>query len=203
MYALDRLLWEAQVLETVCQLTEEQAEAAASAAEVVQFLTRKEGVLPLWDCCVEAPNIYSCPVEWFLQMLSTQYTAPISEQHPGLTDAICVKLVEDVLNWQLPRQPSSTQGEQVIIFQYWGHFESLGALVLDTYMMELAEEALLVQNLNSDDQDMVSCALKHMPEGHLKKEGLKALSLLLVEGNSKVVIIVLAQLCSLTESPLF
>lgn len=53
---------------------------------------------------------------------------------------MCVKLVEEVLNRRLPRRPGSTQSEQVTIFQYWSHFESLGALVLDTYMMELAEE---------------------------------------------------------------
>nr|XP_009498443.1 PREDICTED: protein FAM65A-like [Phalacrocorax carbo] len=129
--------------------------------------------------------------------------ATISEQHPGLADAVCVKLVEDVLNRRLPRRPGSTQGEQVTIFQYWSHFESLGALVLDTYMMELAEEALLAQNLNSDDQDVVLRALKRMPEGRLKKEGLKALSLLLVEGNSKVVSAVSAQLRSLAENPRF
>lgn len=54
---------------------------------VVQFSTRKEGVLPLWDHCVELPNIYTCPVERFLQVLSAQYAAPISERHPGLADA--------------------------------------------------------------------------------------------------------------------
>lgn len=54
---------------------------------VVQFSTRKEGVLPLWDLCVEAPNVYTCPVERFLQVLSAQYAAPISEQHSGLADA--------------------------------------------------------------------------------------------------------------------
>ncbi|NXU07816.1 RIPR1 regulator, partial [Buphagus erythrorhynchus] len=203
MYALDRLLRESQVLEIVCQLTEERAGAASSAADVVQFSTRKEGVLPLWDLCVEVPNVYTCPVERFLQVLSAQYAAPISEQHPGLADAVCVKLVEEVLNRRLPRRPGSTQSEQVTIFQYWSHFESLGALVLDTYMMELAEEALLAQNLNSDDQDVVLRALKRMPEGRLKKEGLKALSLLLVEGNSKVVSAVSAQLRSLAENPRF
>uniref|UniRef100_A0A8C3ULU7 Rho family-interacting cell polarization regulator 1 n=1 Tax=Catharus ustulatus TaxID=91951 RepID=A0A8C3ULU7_CATUS len=203
MYALDRLLRESQVLEIVCQLTEERAGAASSAADVVQFSTRKEGVLPLWDLCVEVPNVYTCPVERFLQVLSAQYAAPISEQHPGLADAVCVKLVEDVLNRRLPRRPGSAQSEQVTIFQYWSYFESLGALVLDTYMMELAEEALLAQNLNSDDQDVVLRALKRMPEGRLKKEGLKALSLLLVEGNSKVVSAVSAQLRSLAENPRF
>ena len=53
---------------------------------------------------------------------------------------MCVKLVEDVLDRRLPRRPGSTQSEQVTIFQYWSHFESLSALVLDTYMMELTEE---------------------------------------------------------------
>ncbi|XP_027554079.1 rho family-interacting cell polarization regulator 1 isoform X4 [Neopelma chrysocephalum] len=203
MYALDRLLRESQVLEIVCQLTEERAGAASSAADVVQFSTRKEGVLPLWDLCVEVPNVYTCSVERFLQVLSAQYAAAISEQHPGLADAVCVKLVEDVLNRRLPRRPGSAQSEQVTIFQYWSHFESLGALVLDTYMMELAEEALLAQNLNSDDQDVVLRALKRVPEARLKKEGLKALSLLLVEGNSKVVSAVSAQLRSLAENPRF
>ncbi|XP_040427371.1 rho family-interacting cell polarization regulator 1 isoform X2 [Cygnus olor] len=203
MYALDRLLREAQVLEIVCQLMEERLEAACSAAGVVQFSTRKEGVLPLWDRCVELPNVYTCPVERFLQVLSAQYAAPINERHPGLADAVCVKLVEDVLNRRLPRRPGGTQGEQVTVFQYWSHFESLGALVLDTYVMELAEEVLLAQNLNSDDQDVVLRALKRVPEGRLKKEGLKALSLLLVEGNSKVVSAVSAQLRSLAENPRF
>ncbi|XP_027502326.1 rho family-interacting cell polarization regulator 1 isoform X1 [Corapipo altera] len=203
MYALDRLLRESQVLEIVCQLTEERAGAASSAADVVQFSTRKEGVLPLWDLCVEVPNVYTCSVERFLQVLSAQYAAAISEQHPGLADAVCVKLVEDVLNRRLPRRPGSAQSEQVTIFQYWSHFESLGTLVLDTYMMELAEEALLAQNLNSDDQDVVLRALKRVPEARLKKEGLKALSLLLVEGNSKVVSAVSAQLRSLAENPRF
>uniref|UniRef100_A0A8B9P6Z0 Rho family-interacting cell polarization regulator 1 n=1 Tax=Apteryx owenii TaxID=8824 RepID=A0A8B9P6Z0_APTOW len=203
MYALDRLLREAQVLEIVCQLTEERLGAAGSAAEVVQFSTQKEGVLPLWDLCVEVPNVYTCPVERFLQVLSTQYAALINERHPGLADAVCVKLVEDVLNRRLPRRPGSAQSEQVTIFQYWSHFESLGALVLDAYVMELAEEVLLAQNLNSDDQDVVLRALKRVPEGRLKKEGLKALSLLLVEGNSKVVSAVSAQLRSLAENPRF
>lgn len=59
----------------------------AAVPAVVQFSTRKEGVLPLWDRCVEVPNVYTCPVERFLQALSAQYAAPISERHPGLADA--------------------------------------------------------------------------------------------------------------------
>lgn len=62
---------------------------------------------------------------------------------------------------------------------------------------------LLAQNLNSDDQDVVLKALKRMSESRLRKDGLKALSLLLVEGNSKVVGAVSAQLRTLSENPGF
>lgn len=62
---------------------------------------------------------------------------------------------------------------------------------------------LLAQNLNSDDQDVVLKALKRVPESRLKKDGLKAMSSLLIEGNSKVVSAVSAQLRSLAENPRF
>lgn len=50
---------------------------------------------------------------------------------------------------------------------------------------------------------MVLRALKRVPESRLHRDGLKALSLLLVEGNSKVVGAVSAQLRSLSETPSF
>ncbi|KAG6921128.1 rho family-interacting cell polarization regulator 1-like, partial [Chelydra serpentina] len=203
MYALDKLMREAQVLEIVCQLTEEKSGAANAAAEVVQFSTRKDGVLAFWDRCVEQPNVYTCPVERFLRVLSAQYAAPMAERQPGLADSVCVKLVEDVLARRLPRRPGSSQGEQLTIFQYWSHFESLPMSTLDAYVMELAEEVLLAQNLNSDDQDVVLKALKRVPESRLRKDGLKAMSSLLIEGNSKVVSAVSAQLRSLAENPRF
>ncbi|XP_029767893.1 rho family-interacting cell polarization regulator 1-like isoform X1 [Terrapene carolina triunguis] len=203
MYALDKLMREAQVLEIVCQLTEEKSGVANVAAEVVQFSTRKEGVLAFWDRCVEQPNVYTCPVERFLRTLSAQYAAPVAERQPGLADSVCVKLVEDVLDRRLPKRPGSSQGEQLTIFQYWSHFESLPVSTLDAYVMELAEEVLLAQNLNSDDQDVVLKALKRVPESRLKKDGLKAMSSLLIEGNSKVISAVSAQLRSLGENPRF
>lgn len=79
----------------------------------------------------------------------------------------------------------------------------MGAVPCDSPRFGWFPAALLAQNLNSDDQDVVLRALKRMPEGRLKKEGLKALSLLLVEGNSKVVSAVSAQLRSLAENPRF
>ncbi|XP_074865243.1 rho family-interacting cell polarization regulator 1 isoform X2 [Carettochelys insculpta] len=237
MYALDKLMQEAQVLEMVCRLAEEKSGAARAAAEgecparrpfqarggrckavparvcaglpalplppVVQFSTRKEGVLAFWDRCVELPNVYTCPVERFLRALTAQYAAPIAERQPGLADAVCVKLVEDMLGRRLPKRPGSSQGEQLTLFQYWSHFEPLPVATLDAYIMELAEEVQLAQNLNSDDQDVVLKALRRVPESRLKKDGLKAMSSLLVEGNSKVVSAVSTQLRSLAENPRF
>nr|XP_056718683.1 rho family-interacting cell polarization regulator 1 [Euleptes europaea] len=203
MYALDRLAREAQVLEMVCRLAGERSGTASSAEEVVQFSTRKEGVLPFWDSCVASPNMYSCPVERFLKTLSSQYSIRINERQQGLADSVCVKLVEEILQRRLPRRQGGCQAEQVTIFQYWSHFEALPPSALDSYILDLAEEVLLAQNLNSDDQDVVLKALKRMPESRLRKDGLKALSLLLVEGNSKVVGAVSAQLRTLSENPGF
>ncbi|XP_060110417.1 rho family-interacting cell polarization regulator 1 isoform X1 [Heteronotia binoei] len=203
MYALDRLAREAQVLEMVCRLVEERSGTANSAEEVVQYSTRKEGVLPFWDSCVSIPNVYTCPVERFLKTLSSQYMARINERQQGLADAVGVKLVEELLQRRLPRRQGGCQAEQVTVFQYWSHFETLPTSTLDSYILELAEEVLLAQNLNSDDQDVVLKALKRMPESRLRKDGLKALSLLLVEGNSKVVGAVSAQLRTLSENPGF
>ncbi|XP_061450434.1 rho family-interacting cell polarization regulator 1 isoform X2 [Rhineura floridana] len=203
MYALDRLAREAQVLETACRLAEERAGTASSAEEVVQFSTWKEGALPFWDSCMTIPNIYTCPVEKFLQTLNSQYASRINERQQGLADPVCVKLVEELLQRRLPRRQGSCQAEQVTLFQYWSHFEALPILTLDSYILELAEEVLLAQNLNSDDQDVVLKALKRVPESRLRKDGLKALSLLLVEGNSKVVGAVSAQLRNLSENPGF
>ena len=62
---------------------------------------------------------------------------------------------------------------------------------------------LLVQNLNSDDQAVVLKALRLAPEGRLRKDGLRALSSLLVHGNNKVMAAVSTQLRSLSLGPVF
>ncbi|XP_044275781.1 rho family-interacting cell polarization regulator 1 isoform X2 [Varanus komodoensis] len=203
MYALDRLAREAQVLEMVCRLLEEQAGTASSAGEVVQFSTCKEGVLPFWDSCVAFPNVYTCPVESFLQTFTSRYAAQINERQQGLAHPVGVKLVEELLQHRLPRRRESCQSEQITLFQYWIHFEALPILTLDTYILELTEEVLLARNLNSDDQDVVLKALKRIPENRLGRDGLNTLSLLLIEGNSKVVGAVSTQLRNLSENPIF
>uniref|UniRef100_A0A803TFS7 RHO family interacting cell polarization regulator 1 n=1 Tax=Anolis carolinensis TaxID=28377 RepID=A0A803TFS7_ANOCA len=77
---------EVHVLEMVCRLVEEQTWTAASSEEVVRFSTWKEGVLSFWDSCITAPNVYTCHVEKFLQMLSSQYGARINEHQQTLAD---------------------------------------------------------------------------------------------------------------------
>lgn len=62
---------------------------------------------------------------------------------------------------------------------------------------------LLVQNLNSDDQAVVLKALRLAPEGRLRRDGLRALSSLLVHGNNKVMAAVSTQLRSLSLGPIF
>uniref|UniRef100_A0A670YPT1 FAM65 N-terminal domain-containing protein n=1 Tax=Pseudonaja textilis TaxID=8673 RepID=A0A670YPT1_PSETE len=203
MYALDRLGRDVQVLEMASRLIVDRAGMASSAEEVVQFSKRKEGVFAFWDRGVAVPNVYTCSVEKFMQNFKAEYAARINDRQQGLADSVCVKLVEELLGHRLPRRQGSCQAEQVTLFQYWSHFEVLPAVTLDSYIMELAEEVLLAQNLNSDDQDVVLKALKRVPESRLRKDGLKALSLLLVEGNPKVIGAVTAQLRNLSENPSF
>lgn len=62
---------------------------------------------------------------------------------------------------------------------------------------------LLVRNLNSDDQAVVLKALRLAPEGRLRRDGLRALSSLLVHGNNKVMAAVSTQLRSLSLGPAF
>ncbi|XP_015673024.1 rho family-interacting cell polarization regulator 1 [Protobothrops mucrosquamatus] len=203
MYALDRLGREVQVLEMASRLIVDRAGMASSAEEAVQFSKWKEGVLSFWDRCVAVPNVYTCSVEKFMQIVKAEYAARINGRQPSLADSVCVKLVEELLQHRLPRRQGSCQAQQVTLFQYWSHFEALPVVTLDSYIMELAEEVLLAQNLNSDDQDVVLKALKRVPESRLHKDGLKALSLLLVEGNTKVIGAVTAQLRNLSENPSF
>ena len=60
-----------------------------------------------------------------------------------------------------------------------------------------------MRNLNSDDQAIVLKALRLAPEGRLQRDGLRALSSLLVHGNNKVMAAVSTQLRSLSLGPAF
>lgn len=202
-WALERLLRETRVLQEVCEHSKLWGNAATSAQEVVQFSASRPSFLTFWDQCTEGLNPFLCPVEQVLLTFCSQYGARLSLRQPGLAEAVCVKFLEDALGQKLPRRPHPGPGEQLTIFQFWSYVEALDSPSMEAYVTETAEEVLLVQNLNSDDQAVVLKALRLAPEGRLRKDGLRALSSLLVHGNSKVMAAVSTQLRSLSLGPVF
>ncbi|XP_006878752.1 PREDICTED: protein FAM65A [Elephantulus edwardii] len=202
-WALERLLREARVLEAVCELSGRWETPATSAQEVVQFSVSRPGFLTFWDQCTEGLGPFICPVERVLLTFCTQYSARLSLRQSGLAEAVCVKFLEEVLAQKLPRRPQPGPGKQLTVFQFWSYVETLDAPSMEAYVTETAEEVLLVRNLNSDDQAVVLKALRLAPEGRLRKDGLRALSSLLVHGNNKVMAAVSTQLRSLSLGPAF
>ncbi|KAM3919737.1 rho family-interacting cell polarization regulator 1 isoform 2-T2 [Leptodactylus fuscus] len=187
LYALDKLMKEAQILEMICTLTEEKSGRVHSAGEVLKFSAPKEGIVEFWNECVQPTDVFVCQVETMLQSLNMRYAEQINFQQQGLSDAVFVKLVEDILDQKLPRRSRMTYSEQITIFQYWRYFESTTGTNLDAIILDLSKEVLLVQKLNSDDQNVVLKAMKRVSEDSIQKEGFKTLSLLLTNGNSRVI----------------
>ncbi|XP_070468303.1 rho family-interacting cell polarization regulator 1 isoform X4 [Equus przewalskii] len=202
-WALERLLQEARVIEAVCELSRRWEIPATSAQEVVQFSASRPGFLTFWDQCTEGLSPFICSVERVLLTFCNQYSARLSLRQPGLAEAVCVKFLEDALGRKLPRRPQPGPGEQLTIFQFWSYIEALDSPSMEAYVTETAEEVLLVRNLNSDDQAVVLKALRLAPEGRLQRDGLRALSSLLVHGNNKVMAAVSTQLRSLSLGPAF
>ncbi|XP_073514410.1 rho family-interacting cell polarization regulator 1 isoform X2 [Phyllobates terribilis] len=187
LYALDKLMREVQILEMICTLTEEKSGRAQSAEEVLTFSPPKGGIVEFWNDCVQPSDVFVCSVETLLQSLSTRYAEQINLLQPELSDAVLVKLVEDILDQKLPRRSRTTYSEQITIFQYWRYFDSTMVTNLDTLISDLSKEVLFVQKLDSDDQNVVLKALKKVSESSIQKEGFKTLSLLLTNGNSRVI----------------
>ncbi|PNI91206.1 RIPOR1 isoform 6 [Pan troglodytes] len=202
-WALERLLREARVLEAICEFSRRWEIPASSAQEVVQFSASRPGFLTFWDQCTERLSCFLCPVERVLLTFCNQYGARLSLRQPGLAEAVCVKFLEDALGQKLPRRPQPGPGEQLTVFQFWSFVETLDSPTMEAYVTETAEEVLLVRNLNSDDQAVVLKALRLAPEGRLRRDGLRALSSLLVHGNNKVMAAVSTQLRSLSLGPTF
>ncbi|XP_012323630.2 rho family-interacting cell polarization regulator 1 isoform X2 [Aotus nancymaae] len=202
-WALERLLREARVLEAICKFSRRWETLATSAQEVVQFSASRPGFLTFWDQCTEGLSCFLCPVERVLLTFCNQYGARLSLRQPGLAEAVCVKFLEDALGQKLPRRPQPGPGEQFTVFQFWSFVETLDSPSMEAYVTETAEEVLLVRNLNSDDQAVVLKALRLAPEGRLRRDGLRALSSLLVHGNNKVMAAVSTQLRSLSLGPAF
>ncbi|XP_058848785.1 rho family-interacting cell polarization regulator 1-like isoform X1 [Acipenser ruthenus] len=201
MYALDKLLREARVLGLVCKVSEEKSGVVNSAEEVLPFLESKHKALAFWSQCTESLNVYTTTAERFLQSLRSVFSAKLHDQHASRADTVFVKLAERVLEKRLPKRGRSGRQELITLFQYWSHLEEEGVSALDTYITELAEQVSLIQSLQSGDQDTVLKTLKRVPETQLQKEGLRALSLLLLDKRIKVSNAASALLRSLADSP--
>uniref|UniRef100_A0A673X4F8 RHO family interacting cell polarization regulator 1 n=1 Tax=Salmo trutta TaxID=8032 RepID=A0A673X4F8_SALTR len=168
MYALDRLLREARVL------------------ELIRHLEQCQGATLLWQQCTDNGSVYSTSTEAFLTALAAAYTNRLPERGASLADTVFLRLVERILERRLPKRGDGAAREMLTLFQFWSYLEAEGVSELDTHITELAEEVWLVQSLQSGDQEVLVKALKRPPENSLKREGMHAVSLLLRDPRGKV-----------------
>uniref|UniRef100_A0A4W3K386 RHO family interacting cell polarization regulator 1 n=1 Tax=Callorhinchus milii TaxID=7868 RepID=A0A4W3K386_CALMI len=204
IYALDKLLREAHVLETVSRLSAEKAGNISTIEEVTPLFKDTPTLSSFWKLCIDSPNVYSTSVERFLQKLNSSFGNRVKEKHSGIVDKVFVKLVERFLDRTLPKRARSGNVELLTIFQYLNHIEAENVSSLDSYILELAEEVLLVQTLQSSDKDVVLKTLKHLSATQLQGEGLKAVGLLLLEEHGKICSTATTVLKALTtENPKF
>uniref|UniRef100_A0A4W5R3L5 RHO family interacting cell polarization regulator 1 n=1 Tax=Hucho hucho TaxID=62062 RepID=A0A4W5R3L5_9TELE len=186
MYALDRLLREARVLELIRHIAKETPGGATQPDEVVPQLEQCQGATLLWQQCTDNGSVYSTSTEAFLTTLAAAYTNRLPERGASLADTVFLRLVERILERRLPKRGGGAAREMLTLFQFWSYLEAEGVSELETHITELAEEVWLVQSLQSGDQDVLVKALKRPPESSLKREGMHAVSLLLRDPRGKV-----------------
>uniref|UniRef100_A0A8B9LN13 RHO family interacting cell polarization regulator 1 n=1 Tax=Astyanax mexicanus TaxID=7994 RepID=A0A8B9LN13_ASTMX len=201
MYALDRLLREARVLELIRRVAKDTAGTAGQPDEGQYISDWKRGAVLLWRQCTDGCSVFSTSTETFLQTLNNTYASRLPERGSGYTDTVFLRLVERILEKRLPRRGGGAAKESLTIFQFWSYLEAEGVSELDTHITELAEEVWLVQSLQSGEQDVLLKALKRPPECSLKREGLRAVSLLLRDPRGKVCSSASSLLRSLAEQP--
>ncbi|XP_053479144.1 rho family-interacting cell polarization regulator 1 isoform X1 [Ictalurus furcatus] len=201
MYALDRLLREARVMELIRLAVQDTVRSDNQPEEVVPQLEQCQGAVLLWRRCTAGCGVLSTSTEAFLQTLNNTYTGRIPERGASLSDTVFLRLVEKILEKKLPRRCGSAAKEILTVFQFWSYLEAEGVSELETHVTELAEEVWLVQCLQSGDQDVLLKALKKPPECSLKREGLRAVSLLLRDPRGKVCSSASSLLRSLAEQP--
>uniref|UniRef100_A0A3Q2UZV4 RHO family interacting cell polarization regulator 1 n=1 Tax=Haplochromis burtoni TaxID=8153 RepID=A0A3Q2UZV4_HAPBU len=192
MYALDRLLREARVLEIIRRVTKENPQKIRPATEGLCL-----GAVSLWQECVGQGSMYSVSAERFLNTLSTIYAGLLPER----AEAVFLCLVERVLDQRLPRRGSSRDNMMVTLFQLWSYLDSNAVSDMDTHIIELAKEVWLVQNLASSDQDVIVNALRRPAECSLRREGIHAVAKLLKDPRGKVSASASSVLRSLAAQP--
>ncbi|XP_030621726.1 rho family-interacting cell polarization regulator 1 isoform X2 [Chanos chanos] len=201
MYALDRLLREARVLELIRRVAKDTPGGVNQPEEVVPQLEQCQGAVLLWKQSTDGSTVYSTSTEAFLQALATAYTSKLPERGAGFPETVFLRLVERILERRLPRRGGGAAKETLTLFQFWSYLEAEGVSDLDTHVVELAEEVWLVQSLQSGDQDVLVKVLKKPPECSLKREGLRAVSLLLRDPRGKVCSAASSLLRSLADQP--
>ncbi|XP_064808012.1 rho family-interacting cell polarization regulator 1 isoform X2 [Oncorhynchus masou masou] len=201
MYALDRLLREARVLELIRRVAKETPGGATQPDEVVPQLEQCQGATLLWQQCTDDDSVYSTSTDAFLTTLATAYTNRLPERGVSLADTVFLRLVERILERRLPKRGGVVARDMLTLFQFWSYLEAEGVSDLDTHIIELAEEVWLVQSLQSGDQEVLVKALKRPPESSLKREGLHAVSLLLRDPRGKVSASASSLLRSLADQP--
>lgn len=201
MYALDRLLREARVLEIIRRVTKENPRRVRQPAEVIPQLGLCMGAVSLWQQCVGQGSVYSVCAERFLVTLSTVYSSILPDRASNMADTVFLCLAERVLDQRLPRRGSNRDKVMVTLFQLWSYLEANGISDMETHIIELAEEVWLVQNLVSCDQDVIIHALRRPPECSLRREGLHAVAKLLKDPRGKVSASASSVLRSLAAQP--
>ncbi|CAI5665828.1 unnamed protein product [Oreochromis niloticus] len=136
MYALDRLLREARVLEIIRRVTKENPQKIRPATEVIPELGLCLGAVSLWQECVGQGSVYSVSAESFLNTLLTIYAGLLPER----AEEVFLCLVERVLDQRLPRRGSSRDNMMVTLFQLWSYLDSNAVSDMDTHIVELAKE---------------------------------------------------------------
>ncbi|XP_070763464.1 rho family-interacting cell polarization regulator 1 [Enoplosus armatus] len=186
MYALDRLLREAQVLEIIRRIIKDNPRRPRQPAEVIPQLGLCLGAVSLWQQCVGQGSVYSVSAESFLVTLSRVYSSILPERASNMADTVFSCLVERVLDQRLPRRGSNRDRVTLTLFQLWSYLEANGVSDMETHIAELAEEVWLVQSLASCDQDVIVHTLRHPAECSLRREGLHAVAKLLKDPRGKV-----------------
>ncbi|XP_061577575.1 rho family-interacting cell polarization regulator 1 isoform X2 [Cololabis saira] len=180
MYALDRLLREAGVLQIIRRLDNPQRPRHPE--EVIPPLGQCAGAALLWQQCVGQGSIYYVSADSFLLALSEVYCNLLQDH----ASSVFLCLTERVLDQRLPRRDSGRDGVTVTLFQLWSYLESHSISDVETHLTQLAEEVWLVQRLESCDQEVIVNALRRPAECSLRREGLHAVARLLKDPRGKV-----------------
>ncbi|XP_049430363.1 rho family-interacting cell polarization regulator 1 isoform X1 [Epinephelus fuscoguttatus] len=201
MYALDRLLREARVLEVIRRIAKDNPRRPRQPAEVIPQLGLCRGAVSLWQQCVGQGSVYSVSAENLLVTLSTLYSRMLPERASNMANTVFLCLVERVLDQRLPRRSSNREGVMVTLFQLWSYLDANGISNIETHIAELAEEVWLVQSLASCDQDVIVQTLRRPAECSLRREGLHAVAKLLKDPRGKVSASASSVLRSLAAQP--